>query len=114
MSRLSERVTTQIRAGFRGALMLLVLVAASVSGVTRAPSANAQAQPPPATPTSTPTAGGEVLAAGSVILVSKQMCERFGLGNTCDGRDTSLDGYSIDFNVFKGDVPEEPGRIGSA
>ena len=55
---------------------------------------------------------GEVLAQGSAIAVIKRVCESFGQDNACNGRDTSLDGYSIDFEFFRGREPEknpEPG-----
>ena len=36
------------------------------------------------------------------IAIFKTMCESIGDQNVCNGRDTSLDGYSIDFEIYAG------------
>ena len=101
-------MTTGVRAGFCGTLVLVMMLGANLlSGGTGAPSASAQDEPP-ATPTVMPPLDeGEVLAQGSAIAVIKRVCESFGQDDACNGRDTSLDGYSIDFEFFRGREPEK-------
>lgn len=45
-----------------------------------------------------PVLGGEVGDQGT-IAIFKTMCDSFGQQDTCNGRDTSLDGYHIDYTV---------------
>src|SRR3954466_6463138 len=99
-------MTTRVRAGFCGALVLVVMLSGNLlCGDASAPPASAQAEPP-ATPTVMPPLDeGEVLASGSAIAVIKRICESFGQDNACNGRHTSLDGYSIDFELFRGRDP---------
>ncbi|MBA2264295.1 MAG: hypothetical protein H0W10_06520, partial [Chloroflexi bacterium] len=52
--------------------------------------------------------------ADGTIAVFKQMCASIGAQNTCNGRDTSLSGYHIDFTVQSTTVVEgtvTPGPI---
>jgi len=100
-------MTARVRAGFCAVLVLVVMLVASLLAVeTRPPSVSAQEEQPPATA----PLEGEVLGPGSEVAVIKRICNSFGPDTTCDGRDTSLDGYSVDFNVFRGRTPIEPGE----
>ena len=56
----------------------------------------------PATTTPTPTSMPTMPGNGGTITVNKRMCDSIGQQDTCNGRDTSLDGYNIDFQVFAG------------
>ncbi len=48
------------------------------------------------------SAGASAQASSGSIAVFKTLCDRIGQQDTCNGRDTSLTGYSIDFQVFAG------------
>ncbi len=68
---------------------------ATPTATTRA--ATATSTSVPATATATGTEMGQAR-----IAVFKSLCESIGNQNTCNGRDTSLDGYRINFNVYEG------------
>jgi hypothetical protein len=46
-----------------------------------------------------PTLAGEVVVNTGNIGIFKQMCDNIGKQDVCNGRDTSLEGYSIDYTV---------------
>lgn len=52
------------------------------------------------------TAGGEVGGETGQIAIFKTMCESIGEQDVCNGRDTSLDGWMVDFDIYAGDTPE--------
>jgi hypothetical protein len=52
------------------------------------------------------TAGGEAGGETGQIAVFKTMCESIGEQDVCNGRDTSLDGWMVDFDIYAGDAPE--------
>jgi hypothetical protein len=76
---------------------LHALLALSLFNITPALAAPRTAQDQPA-----------VLAPGSRIAVIKRLCQSIGSNGTCNGRDTSLDGYSIAFNYNLGTTPTDP------
>jgi hypothetical protein len=45
------------------------------------------------------------------VKIDKTMCESIGEQNVCNGRDTSLSGYSIDFEIYAGDLREVDGEL---
>ncbi len=58
--------------------------------------------PSEATNTPTPTATGTLPAETGQIMIIKRICESIGENNSCNGRDTSLAGLMIKFNIFSG------------
>jgi hypothetical protein len=83
--------------------------------VTATPTATATAavtSTPTPSPSSTPTATPQpappelIRPAHPRVAIFKGICDSIGQQNTCNGRDTSLDGYTIDFYLYEG-VPTE-------
>jgi len=91
----STSVPATATATTRAATATSTSVPATATATTRAATATSTSVPATATATGAETGQAR-------IAVFKSLCKSIGNQNTCNGRDTSLDGYRINFNVYEG------------